>query len=444
MFRLSVIFDPGAGPYAWIDVKKGEITLHPDILEVEGAVDLRKSLAWLANIAPLVGATDIVCEIDTTLTSSPAVLDVTFIKTETTGMSKETEMSATVKIMQKKKAEAEAKAAEAPAEEAATEAPASDDTAAEDPPLSSDAPEEEGTIEGDLPKAEDPPEPKADPKPKASTSTKPKPAKTEEATDLIVVTSNEIENLSEDKAVTKLKDLIDNQSFDAFRIGGILAKIQTEGWIGEHQNFRSFVESEFDIKYRTAMMWIALYGDVLSSGVSWDKVKGLGWTKVAILAPILNTDNVDSVLTAVYGMSVVAVRAYADQFDAAPGAKAAESAPAEVETLKTKSFKLFAGQKETVDLAIEKAKKATSSDSDSHALEMICTDYMASSKKAPAPSIPTGALLFDPKAPLDFDLVAAFTAIRDESADLPEALNHILTALNEVAPKANIAVEIED
>lgn len=354
---------------------------------------------------------------------------------------KEQIMSATLKIMKAKKEQA--------AKDASNEGdapPMSDETEA------TDAVESVATVqEADTPvetapdiisDGEDaaPVEEKKPAKKATATATKTK-TKTETApTDLIKITASEIENLTESQAGQQLHLLMDTQSFDQFKIGGILAKIQTEGWFGEHPNFRSYVEAEHSIQYRTAMLWVAMYNDVLDSGVAWDKLKHLGWTKISIIAPILTPDNVDGVLEAVADMNTVSVRAYVQSFEGeTPSSKTATEQ--EINNLKSKTFKLFEGQKETVDLAIEKAKKEAGTDADSAALEFICTDYVSNGAKKPdAKTVYT----FDPNAAMDFPLDDLFKAIREQAEDLPTAVQHILVAVGNVIPEANISVELDD
>jgi len=240
-------------------------------------------------------------------------------------------------------------------------------------------PEETPEVEAEV---EETPQPEEKPKAAAknvkptvtTTATKPKAAakaKPVTISDEIADTASSIENLSESEALQELQNLLDAQAHDEFRIGGILAKIQTEGWFGEHPNFRTLVEAEYGIKYRTAMYWIGIYNDLVDSGVKWSDVKRLGWTKLKELSPILTPDNVKAILKAVEGMNALQVAAYASDLQANNGDVAKTEVPGEENQLKSKAFKLFPGQKESVELALEKAKKMSGTDSDSAALEFM-------------------------------------------------------------------------
>lgn len=335
--------------------------------------------------------------------------------------------SAALQILSKKKAEA-AETPSAEAEQAAT-------------------PGEEVDTAPEAAEAEPAPNPKVTVT-KAKGSTKAKEAKgetvatqtkTKVVADEIVDTAATIENLTEAAAFKELNGLLESQSFDEFRMGGILAKIQVEGWLGEHPNFRSLVEAEFGIKYRTAMMWVAMYNNLVESGVSYSKLKRLGWTKIALLAPILTQDNVEEIVPAIEGMTALQVGEFVRNFNA--GTASASSIPSDVSELKSKTFKLFPGQKESVELALDKAKKDASTDSDSAALEFICIDFASGTKKKAAATKTTTEV----KVPETKDeFVAVFKSKREGAEDLQTALTDILEAVNEVFPEAQIEVELAE
>ena len=313
-------------------------------------------------------------------------------------------------------------------------------------------PEETPEVEAEV---EETPQPEEKPKAAAkkgkttvtTTATKPKAAakaKPVTISDEIADTASSIENLSESEALQELQNLLDAQAHDEFRIGGILAKIQTEGWFGEHPNFRTLVEAEYGIKYRTAMYWIGIYNDLVDSGVKWSDVKRLGWTKLKELSPILTPDNVKAILKAVEGMNALQVAAYASDLQANNGDVAKTEVPGEENQLKSKAFKLFPGQKESVELALEKAKKMSGTDSDSAALEFIAVDFMSGSKK-PATKTkaePTGDGPVYPNSVSEY--IEAFKKTRESADDLQSGLMIALEALNEVFPEAQISVELED
>lgn len=278
----------------------------------------------------------------------------------------------------------------------------------------------------------------------SKTAAKPKSAKP--STSEITNTANEIENYTEVKAHKALSELLEAQSFDEFKIGGILSRIQLEGWVGEYENFRTFVTTEHGINYRKAMYLISIYNDLVESGVSWNKVKRLGWTKLKELSSILTTDNVDEIVDAVSGMNVLQVIAYVAEFNSS-GDKAKAKDAGEKDDLKTKTFKLFAPQAESVDMALDKAMKVGGTESSGAALEYICVDFLSGNKKAPAKKeSPKEAGDLVPLPTTGDELVQFIKAVADKYDDdeVEEALSEVLSAVADVFPDAAISVKLGD
>jgi hypothetical protein len=206
----------------------------------------------------------------------------------------------------------------------------------------------------------------------------------EEAGDMIVQTANEIENLKEAKAFDMVPRLIDDSDRNSFRLGGILSKIQSEGWFMNKgfENFKGYVEAECSIKYRKAMYLIGIYNGLVESGVPWAKVSHLGWTKLKELAGILTPDNVDEWVGVAETMTALQLIDYIAKATAgAETASSTEDAQKAAKETSTKTFKLHKDQRETVDEALKKAKHAGGTDHDSVALEMICIDYLGGTPK---------------------------------------------------------------
>jgi hypothetical protein len=207
---------------------------------------------------------------------------------------------------------------------------------------------------------------------------------TVEAEDLIVATAHEVENLKEAKAFERVNELIEDSDRNAFRLGGYLSKIQSEGWFMNkgYENFKAYVEAECSIKYRKAMYFIGIYNGLVESGVPWSKVAHLGWTKLKELAGILTPDNVDEWVTAAEGMTALQLIEYIAKATKGQAAgSSTENAQEEAKQTSTKTFKLHKDQRETVDEALAKAKHTGATEHDSVALEMICMEYLGSAPK---------------------------------------------------------------
>lgn len=203
-------------------------------------------------------------------------------------------------------------------------------------------------------------------------------AKDKEQPDLIVAVSNEIENLDATTARKMLSEMTEDVDYTEFKIGGILSVVQTEGWYSDYgfESFSEYVEEEFGMKYRKAAYLISIYNGLVEANVPWEKVAHLGWSKLKELAGLLNEDNVDEWVKKAEELSVKALIAYIKSLNSDYDE---ESSPTTNMT-----FKVHEDQKETIEAALAKGKKAASTDANTVALEMICLEYLgAATKKAP-------------------------------------------------------------
>ncbi len=208
----------------------------------------------------------------------------------------------------------------------------------------------------------------------------------ETSEDMIVKTAKEVENMKAEKAFQMVPALLDNIDHDYFRLGGVLAVIQSQGFYQDKgfDTFRAYVESECGIQYRKAMYLVQIYNSLVESGIPWVKVKHLGWTKLKELANILSPSNVDEWVSLAENVTVLQLQAYIK--DATKGESAGDSPETEVDPSKTTTmtFKLHADQKATVREALDKAKHETGSEFDAVALEAICIDFLGSTSKLKA------------------------------------------------------------
>lgn len=203
--------------------------------------------------------------------------------------------------------------------------------------------------------------------------------------DLIVTTVHEIENMKEEKAFKLVPQLLNNIEHDYFKLGGVLAVIQAQGWFMDkgYENFRAYVESECGIKYRKACYLIEIYNGLVASGVEWEKVKSLGWTKLREIAKHLTPENTDEWVERASAMKTLQLQAYIAELTAAPASdgKVIEGSGSKVTTM---TFKLHEDQKETIREALAKCKHETGTEHDSVALEHIALDYLGGESKIKA------------------------------------------------------------
>jgi hypothetical protein len=229
---------------------------------------------------------------------------------------------------------------------------------------------------------------------KASTKTETKAAEAAEvqnvvetddtAGDMILQTAKEVENLKEDKAFILVPRLMGDIDQNYFKLGGILSKIQAEGWFLNkgYENFKAYVEAECSIKYRKAMYLIGIYNGLVESGIAWAKVAHLGWTKLKELAGIMTPENVDEWVEIASGMNTLQLIEYiAKQAEGSDAANSTETAKDSAKAVTTMTFKLHKDQKETVEAALEKAQKQSGTEVKSAALEYIAIDFLGGTQK---------------------------------------------------------------
>lgn len=209
-------------------------------------------------------------------------------------------------------------------------------------------------------------------------------------TDLIVQTAHEVENLKEDKAFKMVPALLDSTAQGDFKLGGVLSVIQAQGWYMDrgYENFRGYVESECGLNYRKAMYLISIYNGLVESGVKWEQVKHLGWTKLKELSSILTSENVADWVAKAEEMTVLQLQEYIKAQSAGSSVGGDEPTTKDAKKTTTMTFKLHEDQKQTVKEALAKAKHETGTSVDTVALEHICLDFLGGqSKLAKQPSL---------------------------------------------------------
>ncbi len=197
--------------------------------------------------------------------------------------------------------------------------------------------------------------------------------------DLIEQIVGEVENLTEEEADAEVTKLSDNIEENYFRIGGVLNVIKEQKYFGEYDTFEAKVEAEFGMKRRKAYIYIELYKNISDSGVSWDKLKEIGWSKLHTISHLINEDNIDDWLEKAEHMNVTSLQDEVKAQTAKGETTPSKAAPKN--TTKTMTFKVHEDQQETINEALEKAMEAAGTDSKTVALEGICADYLAGGNK---------------------------------------------------------------
>ena len=122
---------------------------------------------------------------------------------------------------------------------------------------------------------------------------------------------------------------------------------------------------------RKAYYLIAIYTDLVTKQIAWEKVKHLGWTKLKELAPILTPENTDEWVAKAEKLTVMELIA----------ALKAGTSPSDItgktsDDVTTLKFKLKPDQLEIVQAAVAKAKGEIGTEYDNVAIENICAGYV--------------------------------------------------------------------
>jgi hypothetical protein len=198
------------------------------------------------------------------------------------------------------------------------------------------------------------------------------------APDLISTVAAELENLKEVEARKLVTELREGADFGFFKLGGVLSVIQSNNWIEPHGTFRDFVENEHGLNYRRAMYYIGIYNGLVESGIPWDEVKSLGWTKLKEIVPVLTKANVKAwVKTALKQTTLQLIETVKSHVAAEAQKKLGNDGATEPSLpVTTKTFKVHSDQKATIEAALAKAKQIASTTFDTVALDFICLDYL--------------------------------------------------------------------
>lgn len=142
------------------------------------------------------------------------------------------------------------------------------------------------------------------------------------------------------------------------------------------ESFQAYVEEELDFRVRTAQYMVSIadwFGKMGPQVQTW--VRSLGWSKSKELVGRVTEENWKEWRKKVKGKTVSQLLALLKE----DGGKEKEKEEDEVdgEKPKKRSFRLYESQMENVEQAIKKAKEDANSDSDNHALDLICTEYLA-------------------------------------------------------------------
>jgi hypothetical protein len=198
--------------------------------------------------------------------------------------------------------------------------------------------------------------------------------------DALARTAREIEDLTAERAHVLVSELADASDYNAFRLGGILAKILAEKWYASagYVDFASYVERRHGFKRRKAYYLVQIYGAVAGLGLGWDELKPIGWTKLKELAPVLTDSNAAEWLAraAAPGMTVAKLRDLVQACREEASVPFAEGPP---ERTTPRTFALDDEQLGILAQALAKAKAEVGTGLDAVALAHIARNYLGPS-----------------------------------------------------------------
>lgn len=172
-----------------------------------------------------------------------------------------------------------------------------------------------------------------------------------------------------------------NESEAAYwRLAGALFTVWNESAYEEwgYESFNEYVDGELDMQRRKAQYLVAIagwFGEQSESVQAW--VKQLGWTKARELVGVVDEENAREWKDIAESSSLRELSAAVKDHKAGESSGEASEETGADDRPKAKRFMLFEGQMNNVEAALTQSKIAAGTDKDGHALDMICTEYLA-------------------------------------------------------------------
>jgi hypothetical protein len=147
-----------------------------------------------------------------------------------------------------------------------------------------------------------------------------------------------------------------------------------------YSSWKEYVESELQFALRKAQYLVSIqdwFGKMKPEVKAW--VQGLGWTKAKELIGIVTDDNAADWKARLEGLT------YAEMVAELKGGKGGDETPIDGQAERPtapekpgkKAFALFPEQATNVEAALAKAKSLANTDKEGHALDLICSDFLA-------------------------------------------------------------------
>lgn len=250
---------------------------------------------------------------------------------------------------------------------------------------------------------------------------------------------SDVAGLDAEASKLNLKDAEDKLEFEHIRIGALLSHIQkSQHYVTlGHDNLRTFLAAETGLQYRKAMYLIENYDAIRELGVNAADLKGVTWSALRHVTPILTKANHKQWLDAARSTTHLALiemvateKAKQAGALAAPPAADGTPAPLKVPSI-AKQFSLNPDQSLTIDQALEKAKQEGNVDSNAAALDILAAAFIG---KPPADS--TVAAVMPDLSKTGF--IHMLTKLRADNG--LEGIMVVLEAIGETFPEVDISV----
>ncbi len=196
------------------------------------------------------------------------------------------------------------------------------------------------------------------------------------------------------------------------------------------------------MKYRKAQYLVKLYTKFVELEIPWEKLSQIGWSKLGLVADVVNQENVDRWIETAKALSF---RLLSEEIKKARNAATGENGEKsdESSTSKLWNVRLFKDQEETVNAAIELVGKDSNKDG-----RAICLEFMAAAclagqfgiqdLQAPAPKMDSLE---------DVALMAKAVLLKAKALGFDptyEALEPLMKFFDATFPKANVTLEVEE
>jgi hypothetical protein len=148
-------------------------------------------------------------------------------------------------------------------------------------------------------------------------------------------------------------------------------------------SWKEYAECELELAPRKAQYLVSIqewFGRMRPEIQNW--VQGLGWTKAKELVGVVTEENAKDWRNRLDGLSYRDMMSELHRSDDGSGPNpdplpSGTSNSSGDEKPQKKMFSLFSAQSENVEVAIEKAKKMANTEKEGHALDLICSDFLA-------------------------------------------------------------------